>query len=308
MSTKNRKSSSSMSSEEQPAVPKTMKRVNKSKLPESSETIETLQPSVITTPPIEEEKKVEKQSEEKAYKPAAASLPVEGDLFKSSSSISKMSDNFVFIDNIYRSRMTLLDILESRGYDTEKFRKFSPAEATVAAASIQGLSFNVVKRDNPEYKCEVRYDTISRQKLERYFNNISDDDTEKTEVIVMMPTPVADAHHVSALKEYMKMKELPGDDGKPERRKLRVSFFSIYMLVINPLHHILVPRHEIVPEAEHKELMARLHVVAKTKFPEIKFHIDPIARCIGAVPGDIVKITRPSQSSGEAIIYRVCAP
>lgn len=305
MSSRNRKSSTS---EEQPAPPKTMKRIVKSKVSESDPVVESKNTQEDPRQLVEEEKKVEIPSEEKASKPVVASLPVEGDLFKSSSSISKMSDNFVFIDNIYRSRMTLLDILESRGYDVVKFRKFSPAEATAAAASIQGLSFTVVKKEDPEHKCEVRYDTISRQKLERYFNNISDDDSEKTEVIVMMPTPVADAHHVSALKEYMKMKELPGDDGKPERRKLRVSFFSIYMLVINPLHHILVPKHEIVPESEHKELMGRLHVVAKTKFPEIKFHIDPIARCIGAVPGDIVKITRPSQSSGEAIIYRVCAP
>ena len=54
--------------------------------------------------------------------------------------------------------------------------------------------------------------------------------------------------------------------------------------------------------------MESMYITSKTKFPEIKFHIDPIARCIGAVPGDIVKITRPSASSGEAIIYRVCAP
>ncbi len=246
--------------------------------------------------------------EQKASKPVASSLAVEGDLFKSGSSISKMSDNFVFIDNIYRSRMTLLDILDSRGYDVAKFRKFSPAEATVAAAAIQGLSFKVAKKDNPEYVCDVRYDTISRQKLDRYFNYIPDEDSEKTEVIVMMPNPVADAQHIAALKEYMKLKETPNEEGKMERRKLRVSFFSIYMLVVNPLHHVLVPKHEIVPESEHKELMERLHVIAKSKFPEIKFHVDPIARCIGAVPGDIVKITRPSASAGEAIIYRVCAP
>jgi DNA-directed RNA polymerase subunit H (RpoH/RPB5) len=80
------------------------------------------------------------------------------------------------------------------------------------------------------------------------------------------------------------------------------------MLVINPTQHVLVPKHEIVPESEHKELMDSMYITAKSKFPEIKFHIDPIARCIGAVPGDIVKITRPSASSGVAIIYRVCAP
>ena len=62
------------------------------------------------------------------------------------------------------------------------------------------------------------------------------------------------------------------------------------------------------PASAVKELLEKIYVTSKSKLPEIKFHIDPIARCIGAVPGDIIKITRPSASSGEAIIYRVCAP
>jgi DNA-directed RNA polymerase subunit H len=215
-----------------------------------------------------------------------------------------MNDNFVFIDNVYRSRMTLLDILEERGYNVEKYRKFSPAEATAAATAFPSLSFKVSKKDDETKVCDVRYANISRQKLDTFFDDIDDDDTENTEVIVMMMNPVADAHHVVALKQYMKMKE----SGEKERRKLRVSFFSIEMLVINPMKHVLVPKHQIVPQEYHKELMESLYVTSKSKFPEIKFHIDPIARCIGAVPGDIVKITRPSSSAGEAIVYRVCAP
>jgi DNA-directed RNA polymerase subunit H (RpoH/RPB5) len=152
--------------------------------------------------------------------------------------------------------------------------------------------------------CDVRYANVSRQKLDTFFDDIDDDNTENTEVIVMMINPVVDAHHVIALKQYMKMKE----SGEKERRKLRVSFFSIEMLVINPMKHVLVPKHQIVPQEYHKELMDSMYITSKSKFPEIKFHIDPIARCIGAVPGDIVKITRPSASAGEAIVYRVCAP
>lgn len=215
-----------------------------------------------------------------------------------------MNDNFVFIDNIYRSRMTLLDILEERGYDVTKYRKFSPAEATAAAVAFPSLSFKVSKKDDETKVCEVRYADISRQKLDTFFNDIEDDDTENTEVIVMMSGPVTDAHHIIALKQYMKMKE----SSEKERRKLRVSFFSVEMLVINPMRHILVPKHEIVPTEYHKELMESLYITSKSKFPEIKFHVDPIARCIGAVPGDIVKITRYSASAGESIIYRVCAP
>ena len=215
-----------------------------------------------------------------------------------------MNDNLVLIDNIYRSRMNLLDILEERGYNVDKYRKFSPAEATAAVASLPSLSFKVTKKDDETKVCDVRYANISRQKLDTFFDDIDDDDSENTEVIVMMIVPVADAHHMVALKQYMKLKE----SGEKERRKLRVSFFSIDTMVVNPMKHVLVPKHQIVPQDQHKALMDSMYITAKSKFPEIKFHIDPIARCIGAVPGDIIKITRPSASAGESIIYRVCAP
>jgi DNA-directed RNA polymerase subunit H len=221
-----------------------------------------------------------------------------------------MNDNFVFIDNVYRSRHTLLDILRDRGYDVTKFEKFSPAEATAAASSFTGLSFHVTKKDDEKKQCHIRYENVSQQKLKgTYFTEmIPDDDCEHVEVIMMMTGNVTETHNGIALKEYMRLKEEPNENGVRERRKLRVSFFSIEMIVINPTRHVLVPKHEIVPEEEHKALMDRLYIISKSKFPEIKFHADMIARCIGAVPGDIVKITRPSASSGEAIIYRVCAP
>ena len=212
----------------------------------------------------------------------------------------KMSDNFVLIDNVYRSRMNLLDILEERGYNVEKYRKFSPAEATAAVTALPSLSFKVYNKDNK--LCDVRYANISRQKLDKFFDDIEDDESENTEVIIMMIVPVSDAHHMVALKQYIKLKE------SGEKRKLRVSFFSIDTLVVNPLKHVLVPKHEILPQEQHAELMQSMYITAKSKFPEIKFHVDPIARCIGAVPGDIIKIIRPSPSAGESVIYRVCAP
>lgn len=219
-----------------------------------------------------------------------------------------MNNNFVVIDAIYRSRMTLLDILGDRGYDVEKYRKFSPDEATaaIAAGAYAGLSFKV-EHLNSDKVCDVRYvSSISRQKLDSFFDYISDEDAPNTEVIIMLQDPISDAHHVCALKQYVKFTENVDENGQRQRRKLRVSFFTIYTIVINPLKHVLVPKHEIVPEEEHKQLMESMYIVSKAKFPQIKFHVDPITRCIGAVPGDIIKITRPSASSGVAIIYRVC--
>lgn len=210
-----------------------------------------------------------------------------------------MNNNFEFIDSIYRSRLTLLDILDERGYDVNIYRKFSPAEAAAAGLeAFSSLSFKVFKRDDPSKVCDVRYAKIARNKLESFFDDIPDEDIPNTEVIVMMMESVADAHHLTALRQYM----------KNSRGKLRVSFFSVYMLVVNPLRHILVPKHEIIPVNKHKELLESMYITSKSKLPEIKFHVDPITRCIGAAPGDIIKITRFSSSAGESIIYRVCSP
>jgi DNA-directed RNA polymerase subunit H len=218
-----------------------------------------------------------------------------------------MDANFKLIEAVYRSRFTILDILEARGYNVEQLRSFTPDEASVSIQHFSSLGFKVTKQSTEEKSdsvttCDVRYGSVSRQKMDKMFDGIADEDAPNTEVILIMEDSIFDATHVSALKEYMK----PTKDG--QRRKLRVSYFCVHNLVINPLHHVLVPKHEIVPEKDHDALMSELYITSKKKLPEIKFHIDPIARCIGAVPGDIIKITRPSISSGVTIIYRVCVP
>ena len=207
--------------------------------------------------------------------------------------------NFTDIEDIYRSRLTLLDILEERGYDTEPFRKLSPDEIAAAVPDINGLfslSFTAKKKDAADSKiCLVRYGKFSRQKLGTFFNDYPDETIAET--IVMMMDPVTDPHHQVALRLYLT---------KPN--PIRVSFFSIYQLVNNPMKHKFVPKHEIVPLAEEEAIMAKYHMIAKSKFPIIRFHIDPIVRLLGAAPGNLIKITRPSLSAGVYEFYRVVSP
>lgn len=251
-----------------------------------------------------------------------------------------MNENSVYIETIYRSRMTLLDLLEKRGYEVEAYRKFSPAEAAAAAGSVDqfaGLSFKVAKDNDNDNEnendgkydnfnedsgsdsdgeidntnieeddrtkkiCQIRYSPpISRQKIGACCDNILNQQCKRVEVIYVINGPITELYHSTAAKLYMAKKP----NGKP--RHMRVFFFQLEMLVMNPLKHILVPPHEIVPVDEHKQLLDSLYLTTKSKLPHIKFHIDPITRCIGAVPGDIIKITRSSASAGIAVIYRVC--
>jgi DNA-directed RNA polymerase subunit H len=204
--------------------------------------------------------------------------------------------NFEDIDTIYRSRKTLLDILEKRGYNTLPYSKFSPEEISAAvptADDFPSLGFKASKKDASDpMKCNVLYMAIiSRQKLASpaFLELFEKPDSE---TIIMMLAPVADHHHQAALNAFLKF-------------KTRVSFFTIFHIVNNPMDHILVPKHEIVPPDEHKAIMDHFNMTSKSKFPLIRFHIDPIVRIIGGVPGDLIKITRPSPSSGEYVFYRV---
>jgi DNA-directed RNA polymerase subunit H (RpoH/RPB5) len=72
--------------------------------------------------------------------------------------------------------------------------------------------------------------------------------------------------------------------------------------------HSLVPKHELVPADEEKALMESYHIRSKAKFPLIRFHVDPIVRILGGVPGNLVKITRASLSALQTDTYRVVVP
>jgi len=66
--------------------------------------------------------------------------------------------------------------------------------------------------------------------------------------------------------------------------------------------HRIVPKHEILSEEKKKAVLDRYHA-EKHQFPWLRVN-DPIAIILGAKPGDIVKITRDSQTAGTYASYR----
>ncbi len=69
------------------------------------------------------------------------------------------------------------------------------------------------------------------------------------------------------------------------------------------LDHNSVPIHEIIQEDEIKSLLEK-YQIEKGQLPKIK-DSDPVAKELGAEIGDIVKITRISQTAGESLYYRL---
>jgi DNA-directed RNA polymerase subunit H len=66
--------------------------------------------------------------------------------------------------------------------------------------------------------------------------------------------------------------------------------------------HALVPKHEILSPESKKHLLTQFNATEE-QFPFI-FSTDPVVREVGAKPGDMMKITRVSDTAGETIYYR----
>lgn len=203
---------------------------------------------------------------------------------------------------VYRSRNILLTVLAQRGYDSDSITKLGVDQ--IKAFTIDnypnnypGLDFTI-KHKESEKAINIHYGLQGKFTQYQRILNAIQETIEGTpgEHIYMIQDTVSERVH-SLVSSHLWFKY-----------KTRVSFFCVYEIVINPLDHVLVPRHEAVPAEEVPELMKRIRITEKSQLPLIRYHTDPIGRLIGLVPGDIVKITRPSPASGEYILYRACVP
>jgi DNA-directed RNA polymerase subunit H (RpoH/RPB5) len=191
-----------------------------------------------------------------------------------------------------------MKILEMRGYEVTAYNRFSPRDMQAMAVNLPAAGFTVSHKTE-DRKCMVVYQQQRMTKkvlaiLDKFDDSEGEPDYEKMDLIVLLTTePVRDLHHQLALELW-------------SEKKLRASFFCIYNIISNPIDHILVPKHERITQEEQEAVLAK--VIHKSQLPAIRFHLDPIGRILGLVPGEIVKITRSSPSAGIYTVYRVCAP
>jgi len=71
----------------------------------------------------------------------------------------------------------------------------------------------------------------------------------------------------------------------------------------NPLEHKMVPNHEILNEEDLNKILSE-YKVDKEQLPKIRIS-DPSAVFVKAKVGDVVRISRDSQTAGKSYFYRL---
>ncbi|HJK78462.1 DNA-directed RNA polymerase subunit H [Methanocorpusculum vombati] len=75
------------------------------------------------------------------------------------------------------------------------------------------------------------------------------------------------------------------------------------MTRLNVLLHEMVPDHQIMTPEEVVKLLAD-YDITEEHLPKM-YHDDPAVKACGAKPGMVIRITRKSQTAGEATSYRL---
>lgn len=243
----------------------------------------------------------------------AATLPSAGaasaaPMTNISSAATSSSLEPVVVDIILRSRNTLLDILDERGYDVSKYRYIAPDQIlTLAEGHPRALDIIVPKKADGAAPCEravivYQIQDRIRTKMGTFANKLYDEAPDAMganrvkptdDVIVILNEPYNDIFDKTSVQLW-------------QTQRSRLVFFHIKQVVVHPGRHALVPPHRKLTADEAAEILTRYHVSAKTQLPLIKHH-DIQSRVLGLVPGDIVEVLRPSPTSGIIKVYRICA-
>ena len=202
---------------------------------------------------------------------------------------------------IHTSRIHLLDILKTNGYNVDNYVNYS---INHVATLIKNNQLNLLlSKQDPENKDRIyiKYfmdgSRITSQAVHKIKDEIFSDESElkfnKSDTLLII------------------IKDEPNDNIKETLNELWniygifITIINIHRLQFNILKHQSVPPHTILNEDEIMQFKTKYNIQHNSEIPTISRY-DGVASIICMRPTQICKIIRKSRTSLESEYYRIC--
>lgn len=201
------------------------------------------------------------------------------------------------LDKVYKSRKTIIEMMEDRGVNMEKFRQYSINEIELMISSMHKSNKDMSPIDMTLDNIMIKYVFTPKLRITHlitlathFIENFKEGDT----IIFIIRDKITSEESIEEFFDTIFL-----------NNKIFIQYFYLDTLTFNVTHHTLVPNHTILTEEEADNLVKSLYIINRNKLPKIK-KTDPISKYYGIKPGQIFRIERPSETSGISYYYRLC--
>lgn len=205
-------------------------------------------------------------------------------------------------ENVYKSRSIIYKLLRLRGYDTKNYDQQTKEELNILYQNhSKKINYEMDSLDilieGPSNKILVKYvlseklrgKNVEKQLDTQYEGLLEDNDT----CIIITKDLV---NYKGTLEEYVNRVFLT--------KKRYVQVLWLNRLLFDITQHELTPNYRILSEEEKQGVLDRFHLT-EHNMPNVLV-TDPLACFYGVKAGEVVEITKPSETNGYNTDYRLC--
>lgn len=176
---------------------------------------------------------------------------------------------------------TLNEILVARGYKADKFEPVSGALSETKMYTFESVLIIFSNKTR-----------VSEKEFNNFITFASEND-HTGDILIVTPTRPSE----------MVLKLLCNHVANKENQQVQI--FELRHLQFDISKHRKVPKHRIISDKEITEMFKQYNIKTPSPLPKIWCQ-DPMAKWIGARPGDILEVEGMCQSSGMYKHYRYC--
>ena len=209
-----------------------------------------------------------------------------------------MSENRNII-SVFKSRNNILNILNSRGFDTSNYNGFSINE--IHNLVTNDLLDMLVTNNNTNKKVYIKYFNLDKsirpnnihEIVESLFN-IEQLLNKEDELIIIVKDEPNDTLEKLQRSIF-------------EHESIYLNIINIERLQFNIINHSLVPKHVVINNIDEiNNIKEKYNINDNNEFPTIS-RFDPVSQVLGIRPGELFEIERSSKTAIKTKFYRICS-